>query len=301
MNLQPLHIFRVGTHTAQSGQTLTFSAADLAATAAAYDPARHEAPLVVGHPELNEPAYGWVRALTVAGDALLAEPDQVQPEFAELVNAGRYKKISAAFFAPTAPNNPTPGAYYLRHVGFLGAAPPAVKGMRPPRFADADTASDLITIEFAQPEPVDMPDTPDDLAAREAALAQREAALAQREADLNRAAQVQRRAELAAFAEVLVTQGRLLPRDQAGLVAFLFAAPAETTLEFADGGQTIQMPARQWFEDWLKRLPVQVEYAERTRSSAADRPTVLTRRDFDALDPLAQRTFLRQAGNRVTE
>lgn len=32
-----------------SGDVLEFSAADLATTAAAYDPARHEAPIVVGH------------------------------------------------------------------------------------------------------------------------------------------------------------------------------------------------------------------------------------------------------------
>ncbi len=146
--MNPLEIFAAGTHIALSGQKFTFSAADLAATAAAYDPARHEAPLVIGHPELNEPAYGWVKVLTVAGNALLAEPDQVNPEFAELVNAGRYKKISAAFFAPTAPNNPRPGVYYLRHVGFLGAAAPAVKGLRKPVFSDG--GPNIVT--FSAPE-----------------------------------------------------------------------------------------------------------------------------------------------------
>ncbi|WP_217994839.1 hypothetical protein [Methylogaea oryzae] len=70
------------------------------ATARAYDPATHEAPIVVGHPAMDAPAYGWVSAVAYADGALSATPDQVDPAFAELVAAGRYKKISASFYAP---------------------------------------------------------------------------------------------------------------------------------------------------------------------------------------------------------
>jgi len=127
-----------------SGAVIDFSAEDLAATAAAYDPEKHEAPIVVGHPKLDAPAYGWVKSLSFAG-ALEAEPHQVEPAFAEIVAAGRFKKISASFFTPQAPGNPVPGVYYLRHVGFLGAQPPAVKGLRTPEFA----AGEAGVVEFA--------------------------------------------------------------------------------------------------------------------------------------------------------
>ncbi len=50
--------------------------------------------------------------------ALSATPRQVDPAFAEMVEAGRFKKISASFYAPSASGNPVPGTYYLRHVGF---------------------------------------------------------------------------------------------------------------------------------------------------------------------------------------
>ena len=129
-----------------SGATLAFSESDLAASAAAYDPALFEAPIVIGHPKTDNPAYGWVKSLTFADGALDAEPCQVDPAFAELVDAGRYKKISAAFYAPDAKNNPAPGVYYLRHVGFLGAAAPAVKGLRSPEFADAEEG----IVEFSE-------------------------------------------------------------------------------------------------------------------------------------------------------
>ena len=131
-----------------SGVALTFAEADLAATAAAYNPALHEAPLVIGHPQLDGPAYGWVTGLQFADGALEATPRKVDPAFAEAVARGSYGKISAAFFTPSAPGNPVPGVYYLRHVGFLGATPPAVKGLRDPAGAIAHPAA-----AFSEPEP----------------------------------------------------------------------------------------------------------------------------------------------------
>jgi hypothetical protein len=142
---KPLHIFKPGRQTAMSGAVLDFSESDLAASARAYDPALHEAPIVIGHPKHDAPAYGWVRSLAAGSDGLEATPQQVDAAFAELVAAGRYKKISASFYLPDAPNNPVPGVYYLRHVGFLGAQPPAVKGLKQAAFADAEAG----VVEFA--------------------------------------------------------------------------------------------------------------------------------------------------------
>lgn len=130
-----------------SGAELAFSASDLAATAAAYNPALAEAPIVVGHPAHDLPAYGWIKGLEFAAGALEAEADQIDPAFAEMVSAGRFKKISASFYPPESKNNPVPGVYYLRHVGFLGAAAPAVKGLRNPAFGDA---GDAVTFEFGE-------------------------------------------------------------------------------------------------------------------------------------------------------
>ena len=142
---KPIQIFKPGTHAAMRGDVLSFSESDIAATAAAYDPAKHEAPLVIGHPKHDAPAYGWVKGLSVMGGALDAEPAQVDPEFAELVSSGRFKKISASFYRPDSPSNPVPGVFYLRHVGFLGAQPPAVKGLKAVEFGDADEG----VVEFA--------------------------------------------------------------------------------------------------------------------------------------------------------
>lgn len=148
---KPIQIFKPGKRTAMSGVTLDFSDADLQATAAAYDPAKHEAPLVVGHPKHDDPAYGWTASLAYADGALEAMPSQVNADFADMVDAGAFKKVSASFYLPDAPNNPVPGVYYLRHIGFLGAQAPAVKGLRNPEFADAEEG----VVEFAEWDDVD--------------------------------------------------------------------------------------------------------------------------------------------------
>ena len=146
-----IQIFKPGKHTAMSGAALSFSETDLAATAQAYDPAKHEAPLVCGHPVHDDPAYGWVSGLSFADGALEADTTQVDTAFAEMVAQGSFKKISASFYSPDSPSNPVPGVYYLRHVGFLGAMPPAVKGLRNPSFADAEQG----VVEFSEWDDVD--------------------------------------------------------------------------------------------------------------------------------------------------
>ena len=130
-----LHIFRAGRQVATDGRAIEFTEAHLQAAASAYDPAKHEAPIVVGHPATDAPAYGWIEKLEASGQDLTAKPHQVNAEFAELVKQGAFKKISASFYLPDCPRNPVPGTYYLRHVGFLGAQAPAVKGLRSPEFA----------------------------------------------------------------------------------------------------------------------------------------------------------------------
>ena len=147
-----IHIFRPGRHTSMQGATIDFGESDLIATANAYDPARHEAPLVIGHPRADAPAWGWVGGLTADEGGLFATPRQLDPAFAEMVRAGRFKKVSASFYTPDSPHNPVPGVYYLRHVGFLGAQPPAVKGLAPVpvNFAEGDTEEGCVSFDFAE-------------------------------------------------------------------------------------------------------------------------------------------------------
>jgi len=148
--MQAIEIFRSGKHTATNGQTLPFDKKALAAAVAAYDPKLHEAPVVIGHPKDNHPAFGWIDHLELTDDGVvLAHPKQVDAEFADLVEQGKYKKRSASWYLPDSPNNPKPGTLYLRHVGFLGAMPPALKGLKDVQFNEAEQG----VVEFGDMSP----------------------------------------------------------------------------------------------------------------------------------------------------
>lgn len=143
-----IEVFRPGTFTAMNGETVTYSADDLAALAAGYDPDNSPAPIVVGHPTSDSPAYGWVKGFDfdLEANRLYADIDQLEPAFADAVRAGRYKRISMSFYKPDSTSNPKPESIYPKHIGFLGGAAPAVSGLKPVEFKGDDT--DAVTVEF---------------------------------------------------------------------------------------------------------------------------------------------------------
>ncbi len=136
--MKRINIFKTGMHTSSNGATLNFSEDKLQGSAESYSPSVHEAPIVIGHPKDNGPAYGWVKSMEFSEGSLDAIPDQVNEDFAEMVKKGSFKKVSASFYLPDAPNNPSPGNLYLRHVGFLGAQPPAIKGLAAVDFSEQE-------------------------------------------------------------------------------------------------------------------------------------------------------------------
>jgi hypothetical protein len=60
--LNAFDAFRAGTRTDASGARVTITAKDLSGSAAAYDPSIRPAPLGIGHPKREDPAYGWLRS-----------------------------------------------------------------------------------------------------------------------------------------------------------------------------------------------------------------------------------------------
>lgn len=125
-----IEVFKTGIWTDSNGNTRAWTEEDLDKIASSYDPREHEAPIVIGHPKDNAPAYGWVEALKREGEKLLAKIKPTAKEFVEWVRKGLYKKVSISLYPDMR----------LRHVGFLGAVPPAVKGLSPVGFGDGEGA-----------------------------------------------------------------------------------------------------------------------------------------------------------------
>lgn len=282
----PLQIFLPGLHTAMSGQAIAFTESDLAATAAAYNPAQHEAPLVVGHPRHDLPAYGWVESLRFSEGGLDATPAQVNPDFADMVAAGAFKKISASFYAPDAPQNPVPGIYYLRHVGFLGAQPPAIKGMRHPSFSD--TEEGVLTFgELDAPlTPPVFPSPPPEPAVtlEEKTALEAENARLKTELAANKTAQLH--AANVAFCDGLPG---VLPAWREVAVATLDHLAAQSApVEFGEG--ETKAPLLEKFKAMLAAQPAPVQFGESAthqRAAQADKTVEFAAPAGYSVDPLA--------------
>lgn len=283
--VKPVHVFKAGKHNSANGNTYSYSEADIAAIAQSYDPSKHKAPIVIGHPTLDAPAWGWVDKLTAVGVDLFATESKVDPVFAEMRTAGRYEQRSIALYTPSDPANPTPGAWYLRHVGYLGAMPPSVKGLEQYTFADKgiDTVvfSNPVTETITLPTTTQNPEstqpvlskelsimlTPEQIAELKAKADRADAAEAEVTALKAAAVQTARAAfaekrttEATEFVTTQIKRGVLQPAHKERVVALLSQEPAK--VEFSEGGSTVNTDAAQIVRDVLAGAVSPVEFGE---------------------------------------
>jgi hypothetical protein len=261
-----------------------------------FDAKKHEPPLVVGHPQNNAPAFGWVQGLKKSGGRLLAKFKDVVPEFEAIAKQGLYKKRSASFYPDGR----------LRHVGFLGAAPPAVKGLADLKFDDDaesicfennikmvpgtkkkedkamtfkdfteifkfwKTVEDNPDLELpafkAKPASAAGDDKPSfteadiEAAKKEASEAEREKVtkeFAEKQLTAKREA---RNKEISDWCDGLIEEGKVIPAwVKMGLKEFCLNLDAEKTVEFSEENKTT---ALDWFKSFVDELPKVVVFKE---------------------------------------
>lgn len=138
-----VEIFRAGTHKDSKGREFTASEADLDQIVANHK--LGAAPAVIGHPKQDGPAYAWVGDLMRKGASLFSKFADINPAFDDGVALGAYRNRSISLV-----NDPEHGLR-LRHVGWLGAVPPAIDGLSPApvQFSQADEAE---VFEFSATE-----------------------------------------------------------------------------------------------------------------------------------------------------
>jgi hypothetical protein len=135
-----IEIFKSGKHTDSNGRSQEYSAEDIARIADNYnsrilDNPSLKAPVVKGHPQSNEPAFGWVERLGRRGNKLIADLKELHPDIIDQVKKGMYRKVSISLYADQ----------MLRHVGLLGAGIPAVKGLADVKFEEMEN---IVQFEF---------------------------------------------------------------------------------------------------------------------------------------------------------
>ena len=299
---QWIEIFSTGTHTDDAGNQHNIDAAFLDAVAGNLNVTLHEPPAVIGHPETDAPAYGWVCAARRNADKLEVQLCDTDPQFEEMVRTGKFKKRSASFYLD---KDKAPGGIVpqLRHVGHLGARPPAVKGLRDVQFKEGEA----ITFEFSEGEDMDQKELEKTIGERVTAFLKEKfgigkddhAAPAFSEADakamvdaalkpltdeitalktentslkgqLSGLSGNSRKAEIVAFCDSL--PGTILPAmKRAGIVEFMEALaagiPAESkvaVVSFDEQGaeKKVDGSALDWFKGFLKSLPPFIQFGE---------------------------------------
>jgi hypothetical protein len=275
-------IFKAGTHTDSRGRAKSFSDADLDRIVSSYDPNSHEAPICIDHneqagPVVGGPAYGWVESLKREGSRLFAKFRQVVPEFAEAVSRGLFKKRSISLYPDGT----------LRHVAWLGAQPPAIKGLAEFKFsaeADASTFFQEIAQESTSSGPTISPKEGErmptelelklqaDLEAQKAETAKANARAEQAEGKVKTTEtefaehrKATRRKEVETFIDTQIEAGKILPAWKAsGLVEFMTRLDDEAqTFDFSETakGQTLG----QFFRSMLAEFAEHPLFKEMTK------------------------------------
>jgi hypothetical protein len=134
-----IEVFKAGDHTDSVGRKVSFAEADLDQMVANHK--LGAAPAVLGHPKHDDPAYGWTEGLKREGESLFAKFKDIAPAFAKGVESGAYRNRSVSVIKDKA------HGWRVRHVGWLGAAAPAINGLKPVEFAGDEAEA----LEFAAP------------------------------------------------------------------------------------------------------------------------------------------------------
>jgi hypothetical protein len=135
-----IEVFKAGAHTDSKGRAVTFSKADVEQMVENHK--LGAAPAVIGHPKDTAPAYAQVAEYKVDDDGrLFAKFDKINPAFEKGVESGAYYNRSVSVIKDKV------HGWRVRHVGWLGAMPPAIDGLAPVEFA----ADDETCFEFAAP------------------------------------------------------------------------------------------------------------------------------------------------------
>lgn len=284
-----IEIARTGTFTDSAGRPQTFTEQDLDAIARAYDPDRRDAPLVFGHPKSDAaPAFGWAEKLKSEGGKLFATFAHVPGEVRELVAKKHYRHVSMSLM---------PDRVNLRHVALLGAAQPAIDGLRAVELNDG---GDAITVNFAAEDGEGDSMTIEELQRQVGQLQAQLEALKTENADLKKKADTHKQdkdkadaaktdaeqkaakasADFAAYkgkieterrearVSALVQAGKVKPAERAGVLDFAAKlAGQDGTVDFAapDGAGGVKREAvsleERYFRD-LEARPVDERFAD---------------------------------------
>ena len=263
-----------GTFRARSGELVEITSEDLDYMIATFDPSDRDVPIVLGHPENDHPAYGWLDRLRIN-----PESGSLEGKYKDLVEAlipmlkrKQYRKKSIGLYPDKR----------LKHIGLLGAVQPAVPGLSDIKFNQEDDHHILEVVEFSEGEKMTIEQLQAMLAEKEKELAaerkkhkefashssvvEMERALSEKDqalADAKKALEIkqhefsayqgqQERKEMESWIDTQVAEGKILPATKEnGMLDFMCGIGAQE-IEFSEGGKK---NPKTWFMQFVEGLP----------------------------------------------
>ena len=96
-----------------------------------------------------------------------------------------------------------------------------------------------------------------ELAKQQADFAEQQSKLQAEQAELAKQKHETAKAEIASFAETLIKEGRVLPKDKLALVEFMSSLKSDEVLEFGEGDAKTKTAVLPWFKSFMTGLPKQ--------------------------------------------
>ena len=270
MNKKWFEVFKIGKHVDSSGREHSYTNADLDNIAKKYNEQRaekkHDAPITIGHPKDNKPAYGWVKELKRVGSNLFAYLDGVIPEFEEMFTKGMFKKKSISLY----PDG------LLRHIAFLGAVPPAVKGLSDVPFSESDNLTtfdfdevpislngkELVmnqemielqkSLEYAKREAESLKEYKENSEKLEVRLKEANDKIIQKESELIEHSKKIKELEISSYLEAKIDEGILVPAQRDRAIRILEKLDAEES---------------KLMKEFIESLPIQIRLGEESKGN----------------------------------
>ncbi len=218
-------IFSTGNHTDSKGNTKEWTTEDLDKIVYQFENVHKNAPVCVGHPQSNSPAYAWLDKVKRIGNGLYCTFKDVQDEFKTAVNKGLFKNRSISLDKDL----------NIRHLAFLGGQAPAVKGLE--QFCFENQENDIV-VEFSDYEDVNIQEKERDEKLETEDLKEQLKTKDEEIAKLKREAEEQKQAqkvkEFEEFADNAISNGNILPKHKESIVNILTACDAAGTFNFSD-------------------------------------------------------------------
>lgn len=231
-----IEIFKAGDY----GEKGSYTEAVLDGIVANFD-ATDKAPIVVGHPKTDSPAWGWIDALKREGDRLFARVGEMRAELVAAIADGRFKNRSVKLVS-SGGNGPR-----LAHLGFLGGVLPEVTGLAPlPEFAAADG------VEFEAALSPDRGEADDALRMQ---LSDEITRRINAEAELANLKALARKQEFEAWVDEQANQGRIPQSLKDAVTSLLISLPASGEVSFSMDDKPLKATPVELMKTIISTLP----------------------------------------------